>query len=358
MSARLTAGQWNRTLLQRQHLLERVDEDAIEVIDRCVGLPAGDSGSPVQALFARIDGFDPDELDSLLTAREVVEMVLHRGAVFVMDGLDARWIRQAVQPAVTASRRAASLPPGVDRAQILAVATGLLTGHRAGVPGAVVRAELSRTWPQIPVRTLLEVVETGSPLVRIRPPGQRPDDRQAGDQQPGYGLLDEWIGAGEPAVTGAEAHRDLIRMYLRGFGPSSAAAVTRWCGLAGTARLLEAMEAEWELARLVGPDGQELYDLDGLPIADAELAAPVRFLAPGDEIFSGADRGRVRDRQGRRADCAAGPAPGGVLVDGRLAGTWRLRDGAVDLTETVDLQPRERAEVEREAARLADFCAR
>ena len=48
MSDRLSLQQWNRTLLQRQHLLERVDDDAVEVLDRVVGMQSQD---PKAAFF-------------------------------------------------------------------------------------------------------------------------------------------------------------------------------------------------------------------------------------------------------------------------------------------------------------------
>lgn len=82
MSPPVSLQQWNRTLLERQHLLERVDEDAIEVIDRCVGLQAQDPQAAFFALESRIQDFDPTQLDGLLADREVVRMALHRGTVF------------------------------------------------------------------------------------------------------------------------------------------------------------------------------------------------------------------------------------------------------------------------------------
>ncbi|WP_414975897.1 DNA glycosylase AlkZ-like family protein [Gordonia sp. (in: high G+C Gram-positive bacteria)] len=106
MGDALTVEQWNRTLLERQHLLEQADEDAVEVIDRCVGLQSQDPQAPFFGLWSRIADFDPDELDSLIENREVVRMALQRGTVFAMDGLDARWIRRTVQPALDADSRA------------------------------------------------------------------------------------------------------------------------------------------------------------------------------------------------------------------------------------------------------------
>lgn len=357
MPDQLTAEQWNRTLLERQHLLDRVAEDAIEVIDRCVGLQAQDPQAPFFALASRVDDFDPAELDDLLTERDVVRMALQRGTLFAMDALDARWIRAAVQSSLeesTARTHGAGLG-AAEPGAVMETARGLFTElGDAGVPVASLRTALAEAWPSSSLEALVAVVRAGLPLVQLPPRGLW---RRSGG--PVLALLDEWIGAGEPAVSGDEARKDLIRMYLRGFGPASAAACAAWSGLTGLSPLLEAMEADWELVALTGPGGQRLYDLEGLSIADPSTPAPVRLIAPYDGVLvANADRDRIADRAVYRATVTAnGRSPGFVLVDGRLAGTWRLTDAGVELAELVDLTPRQRADVEREADVLRAFAA-
>lgn len=358
MPVHVTADQANRTLLHRQHLLERIDEDAVEVIDRCVGLQAQDPQAPFYALWSRLADFDPAEVDELLSERELVRMPLQRGTVFLMDALDARWIRPAVQKVFDTSLARTHLPAltAVDVDEVVAVAHGLLTEEspESGVPGARLRAALGERWPEAPVESLTALVRGRLPLVQTPPRGL-----WGRSGAPAFRLLDDWIGPGEPAVVDEEARKDLIRMYLRGFGPASAAAISGWTGLTGLGPLLKAMDADWELVTLVGPDGGELYDLDGLPLIDGDRPAPVRLIAPFDQVLvANADRHRIAAPEVYRATVTPnGRSPGFVLVDGRLAGTWRLADGAVELTELVDLRAAERADVEREAALLADFVA-
>lgn len=98
MTGAISLRQWNRTLLERQHLIERVDEDAVEVVDRCVGLQSQDPQAAFYALASRIEDFDPAELDSLIQDRSMVRMALQWGTVFLMDALDARWIRALLSP--------------------------------------------------------------------------------------------------------------------------------------------------------------------------------------------------------------------------------------------------------------------
>ena len=354
----LSREQWNRTLLQRQHLLERVDEDAVEVIDRCVGLQSQDPQAAFFGLWSRVRDFDPGELDSLIENREVVRMALQRGTVFAMDGLDARWIRAAVQPVLDAefpARRKVLGDVSID--DVVAAGRDLLppeTGDELdldqAVPGSVLRGGLAERWPDVPPEALTAVVRAALPLVQVPPRGLW---RRSG--APRYLTLDQWIGEGEPAVDGKEALADLVRMYLRGFGPATRGALNTWSGLTGMGALLDEMEADWELEKLTGPDGQELFDLEGLPIADGGEPAPVRLIAPFDNVLvANGDRGRVADPGlYARTVTKNGRSPGFVLIDGWLAGTWRLDGDEVAVTELRDLDPVERAAVDDEAALLA-----
>lgn len=344
---------WNRTLLARQHLLERVDEDVAEVVDRCVGIQAQDPRAPHYALWSRIDGYDPADLDGLLLDRELVRLALMRSTLFLMDGLDARWIRCAVQPVLDAQARThVKKLSAVTVDEVVAEAGRILRGAAEPVPGARLRAALAGCWPDEPPAALLAVARAGLPLVQVPPRGL-----WDGAGAPAFRLLDDWIGPGDPAVTGDEALRDLVRMYLRGFGPSSIAAIQAWCGLTGLRPLVTAMADDWELAVLTGPGGEELFDLEGLALCGGAAAAPTRLLAPYDGVLTGvADRIRIADPGVfRRTVTPNGRQPGYVLVDGRLAGSWTLAAGRVELTELVDLQPAERAGVEAEAARLEDL---
>lgn len=148
-------------------------------------------------------------------------------------------------------------------------------------------------------------------------------------------------------------------MFLRGFGPSTVHAVQKWSGLRGLRQVIEAMEADWELVKLAGPGGETLYDLDGLVLADPNSSAPVRFVGPFDNVvFADIDRIRIADPAVYRQTVTPnGLSPGFILVDGRLAGTWRLDAGEVKLTELTDLNQSRRRECEREAARIGAFVA-
>lgn len=356
MGRALTLEQWNRTLLERQHLLERIDDDVVEVIDRLVGMQSQDPQAAFYGLACRLHDFDPADVDTLLTEREIVRMTVQRGTVFLMDGLDARWIRDLVQPSIAAAaaRNHAKRLSAVAVDDVADYAAEILSATEDPVPGSTLRTELARQWPDEPPADLAAVARWSLPLVQTPPRGL-----WQASGAPAYRHLDDWIGPGEPAVTGEEARKDLIRLYLRGFGPATVAAVQTWSGLTGLGPMMKAMEADWELREHVGPDGQRLYDLEGLPIASGDEPAPVRLVAPYDNLLlANADRIRVADPDLYAAlTTPNGRSPGFVLVDGRLAATWTPTRDGIDLVELRDLTSAERADVEREADAVQEMRA-
>ncbi len=171
MADEITLGQWNRTLLSRQHLLSRVDEDAVEVLDRCVGLQSQDPRAAFYGLWSRVADFDPAELDGLMLEREVVRMASLRSTVFLMDSEDARWVRPLAQAAMEGEVRSNHLrrlvdavPDGIaDHAEELLVDTAL-TARELG-------QKLAERWPNDSPSTLTAVARCMLSLVQVPPRG-------------------------------------------------------------------------------------------------------------------------------------------------------------------------------------------
>ncbi|WP_299569760.1 winged helix DNA-binding domain-containing protein [uncultured Williamsia sp.] len=354
MPAALTERAWTTTLLERQHLAARIDEDVIEVLDRCVGLQSQDPRAAFVALASRVEGFDPAELDGLMLDRTVVRMALLRSTVFLMDADDARWVRTLAEPALAAELRihAKRLVTATPEA-ITVAARDLLDGRSVGV--REMGAALRERFPDETVSTLTAIARAMLPLVQVPPRGLW---RSGGAVT--YALLDDWVGPGEPAVTGDEARKDLIRLYLRGFGPASVAAIQTWAGLTRLRPLLDEMDRDWEVERVTGPDGIELYDLDGLS-RDGDRDLPVRLLAPFDHVVTAnADRRRVMDDAMFAAmHTPNGRVPGTVLVDGRVVGTWAPGDDGRVTTDLLRPIPATRSrDLSEEVDRMEAFVAR
>jgi DNA glycosylase AlkZ-like len=97
----------------------------------------------------------------------------------------------------------------------------------------------------------------------------------------------------------------------------------------------------------------------GAPLPDAKMPAPVRFLPKWDNVLLAfADRTRVLPERYRKTVIRMnGDVAQTFLVDGFVAGMWRVEDGRVVLEPFSPLPRSVRLELENEAARLEAFLA-
>jgi Winged helix DNA-binding domain len=118
--------------------------------------------------------------------------------------------------------------------------------------------------------------------------------------------------------------------------------------------------------------GTELFDLPGAPRPGASVPAPARLVAEFDNlVLSHADRSRILSAENaKRLYTVNGVIPGAVLIDGFVAGMWRLAAGRALTTLGIELfgpaggQPAgewppagEREGLIGEAERVLEFCA-
>jgi hypothetical protein len=160
-----------------------------------------------------------------------------------------------------------------------------------------------------------------------------------------------------------DAQAELARRYLAGHGPAAPEDLAAWSGLpVGRARQAVELVAG-ELAE-VELDGRRLWAPKGAkaPRAPARAERPVvRLLARFDEYLLGW-RGRdlVLDPGfATRIQAGGGWIHPAVVVDGRVAGTWRSRRAGGRLELTVEpfgrLPAGTRPGLEAEAADLGRF---
>jgi hypothetical protein len=88
----------NRATLARQLLLERSTLDALTAIEHLVGLQAQVPSNPHVALWSRLAGFAPQELDALLLDRHVVRSAALRGTIHLLTAADCLTIWPVCQP--------------------------------------------------------------------------------------------------------------------------------------------------------------------------------------------------------------------------------------------------------------------
>ncbi len=338
----------NRATLERQLLLRPAEMSAYDAIEHLAGLQAQAPFPPYYALWARLKGFQPEELATLLLDRRVVRIALMRGTVHLLTAADALAWRPVVQVLYerdlkTNTQHAAQLAD-LDHVEIAAAARDLLAerAHSSTELGT----ELARRWPGTATASLTHLARGKLALVQVPPRGVWGKTGQTT-----YRTLEDWVGqplAPKPSPAA------LISRYLGAFGPASVADVQAWAGITRLGEVAEGMD----LRRFRDPGGRELIDLPDAPRPAEDTPAPVRLLGPFDQmILSFADRTRVISDAARKCVITQnGLVKGTLLVDGTIRGNWEIKKvrkaATLELTPFEKLLKRDVSALEREAAKL------
>ena len=343
----------NRTLLARQHLLERVERPIGATIEGLVGLQAQVPRDPYISLWSRLRDFDPTELETLLWERRAVRMTLMRTTLHLVTADDAPGLRAVLQGVCERGFRSSPFArrvDGVDLDELLAVSAAIATQRPRTL--SELGSLLGERWPGRERTAMAYAVRYLVPLVQVTPRGLWARSGAARVTP-----LAAWLGLpDEPVVPPVAPPDEVVLRYLRAFGPASAADIRTWSWLSGLRPVIERLRPRLRTYR--DEAGRELLDVEDGVFADGDGPAPVRFLGEYDNVFlSHADRSRVT------GDLAWGTSfvrQGAFFVDGFLAGAWR----AADLTSraTLSIDPRlplaaARDEVVAEGEALLRFLA-
>ncbi|MFE7895024.1 winged helix DNA-binding domain-containing protein [Streptomyces sp. NPDC057412] len=332
----------NRATLERQLLLRRSPLTAPEAVTHLVGLQAQEVKPPYYALAARLDGFTPEALSAPLGDRSLVRMVTMRSTIHLHTADDALTLRPLVQPArereITYFRKGLV---GVDLDRLAVLARELV--EEAPRTMKQLREALSAEWPDADPQSLAVAARCRLPLVQITPRGQWGRSAQVT-----LTTLEHWLG--RPAEPAAPADDTVLR-YLAAFGPASVKDLQTWAGLTRMRAVFERLRPE--LVTFRDENGVELFDLPDAPRPDPDTPAPPRLLPEFDNLLlSHADRSRVVPPANRGRTWQANTFYCPLLVDGFLAGVWRLIGDALVIEPFSDLGRAERAEVTEEAERV------
>jgi hypothetical protein len=340
----------NRTLLLRQGLLRRERRPLDDVVEGLVGLQAQEPGDPYVALWDRIEGFAPEELAGAIAERRAVRMGLLRGTLHLVTAADARALYPEIRDVMVRAYRNspfAKALAGADIEAIVAAARAELDAEPL-TPTELGR-RLARRWPDLDANAMAYTARFLLPLVQVPPRGLWGRSGRATNT-----TAEAWLGGRlEPAA----ALDDIVLRYLRAFGPATAADIRAWSWLTGLRPVIERLRPQLRTYR--DDAGRELLDVEDGVIADPDLPAPVRFLAQYDNVFlSHADRGRINGAMRWGIEFGF-KCP--ILVDGFIAGAWRVRRERGVATMTVELgaavDAPTRAAIEAEAEALFAFVA-
>jgi Winged helix DNA-binding domain len=349
----LTDRQLNRALLARQHLLQRTPMAPLAMVEHLVAMQAQNPLDPYLALWSRLAGFDPAELSGAIAAAQAARLGLLRTTLHLVTTQDAVRLWPLVQPVLA---RAWSSSPfrkdlaGVDVEEVLAHSVPFLAEPRSN---AELGAWLAERWPDRPPASLAYAARFLLPIVQVPPRGL-----WGRTGRPRWQLLEAWR-APDTMADPTSTVDALVLRYLAAFGPATAGDVATWSWLTGIREVLARLRPRLRAFR--DEAGRELFDLPDAPLPHPDTPAPVRFLPEFDNVaLSHADRSRIIH------PLAVGRLTGWVgslLVDGLVAGQWRLdivpREGRATLVldPFIELTAAQREDAFAEGAALLAFRA-
>jgi hypothetical protein len=334
----LSLRELNRALLARQLLLERKRLSPLALIERLVGLQAQWPPAPYVGIWTRTTSFRRETLERSILAGEVLKPSVMRGTLHLVTRRD--------YPMFWAALR--DMPTWFDATQ-LEHALKIVPSARA------LAAEAPLTHKQ-----LLAHVEShgheGSEARRIVHAVRRHAQLLHGPETALFSSrpLANFHAQPDPEPLDVLAARtELVRRYLAAFGPATRADIADWSGLR-VADFAPALDALEPLRRFRDENDRELLDVQRAPLPSADTPAPVRFLPKWDNVLLGhADRRRVISDEHRKGVVAKnGDVAPTFLVDGFVAGMWRVEKGRVVTAPFAPLPRAAAREVADEAALL------
>ncbi len=344
MTERVLSGQaLNRALLARQLLIERAKLTLPRALERVGGIQAQYAPSMYVGLWSRLEGFERDALTRALEERRVIQATLMRSTIHLVSRGDYWPLTAAVREPRRESFVRATRPRPEPRR--MAAAARMARARLAR--GPMRRREIEELIGRDRFRWLGLWLD----MVRVPPSGTW--HRRRADL---FGLAEHWVGP--PDTDPLDGRELLVKRYLRGFGPASRNDIASFTGLTLTQVdfTLEALA----LRRFSAEDGGELVDLQRAPLPAPDTPAPARLLPTWDATLLAHVRRTgllPEEHRGKVFHVKAPQSFPTFLVDGRVAGKWRMEDGRLELDPFGRLDARDRRELQAEGERLAELYA-
>ncbi len=345
----LTLRGLNRATLARQRLLEREPGTAVDAVRRAVATQAQEAPSPYLALWNRVAGFDAADLDRAFATQDVVKTQLFRITLHAVAADDYPAFHEAMQVTL----RSARLNDRRFRGDGLSV-----EDTDALIPDLLRYTAVPRTNAE--VGAWLEA-RFGEPKPRVWWALRQyaPFVHGASGGAWTFGPRPTYVGARNASRPGdpAASTRHLVRRYLEGFGPASMADIAGFTTILRPPikAALDAMRDD--LVVLEGPGGLVLYDVPGGVVPDEHTVAPPRLLPMWDStLLAYVERSRIIPAAFRKLVTRSnGDVLPTLLVDGFVAGVWRVVDGGIEASAFEPLRDDDWRDLEREAAALLAF---
>ncbi len=336
-----------RARLARRHFLSEPAGSIDDAVADLVGLHATDPATPYLSLWARLPGFTVAGLDAALyQRRSLVKHLAMRRTLWVVGVDDLALVQAAASDRVADNERrkliadvqkagvAADGDRWLDRACDAVLAHLAENGPTSATQLRGALPELAGSYDPAPGKRwggdtplsprVLTVLSVRGDIVR------GPNDGRWTTSRPRWAAATEWLTQSRGTTSLEAARAELVRTWLRTFGPATVTDIKWWFGNTLT----------WARHALRDVDAVEV-DVDGVPAfalpddLDEEAEPdPWAALLPGLDVttmgwydrdwYLGGHRGQVFDTNGN-----AGPT---AWWNGQVVGGWAQdADGQVEL---------------------------
>ena len=338
----LTQRELNRATLARQLLLERKRLSPAAVIERLVGMQAQWPSAPYVGIWTRTTTFRKSSLERELARGAVLKATVMRQTLHLVTPRDYALVRAAFAETNHYDKMpdAKLVAPLVRRLATTAPVTAAEALEHIEREHGLAGLRARRAWRGGRIAAhVLHHHETA--LWRARPEAR-------------------FVAIDEPASHDSlDARVEIVRRYFAAFGPASRQDLRAW-SMMRMSELTPALDRlAPELRRYRNEQGRELLDVPRGPVPDPETVAPVRFLPKWDNVLLAfADRTRILPEHYRKTVIGMnGDVAQTFLVDGLVAGLWRVDDGRVVTEPFAPLPRTAQRELRDESERLEAFIA-
>lgn len=359
-----------RARLAERHGLSKADHASpVKVANGLVALHSTDPASVFLSIRARSSGATVTSIETALYEdRTLIRMLGMRRTIFVVADDLAPVVQASCTDALAVTQRKrytqllsdAGVGDGTwlreleDATVKVLAAKGEATGVQLSAAEPRLRTPItlnegkSYGGTQNVTTWVLFLLAAEGRIVRGRPQGSWTSSQYR------WSPVERWLPDGMGAVPADHARAEMVRRWLRAYGPATAADIKWWTGWTA-GQVKQALTA-------IGPEEVDLDGATGLVLpgdtAPTRSSKPWVALLPALDAtpmgwqerswYLGAHAGQLFDRSGN-----VGPT---VWCDGRIVGGWAHRsDGSVAYRLLEDIGTDAADHVEREAARLSDW---
>ncbi|TCO46529.1 winged helix DNA-binding domain-containing protein [Actinocrispum wychmicini] len=296
--------------------------DVLTAVAAAAGLQAQDTAACRLSVRPRTSGLTAEDVTKACADGTVVRTWLMRGTLHMVAAKDVHWMVSFFGPSLVRGQRRRRAELGLTDdicARALPALQDILPGNA-----------LSRS-------SIVEQLNRRG--IEVDPKGQAPAHMmfyaathglicrgpELARDEPSYVLLDEWV---TDRFTPDDPLQELGRRYHQAFGPASAEDFAFWAGIPlGQARKVEPTDSD-------------------------TVQHGLRLLPAFDTYVLGYKNRPVAEEFAKRVNAGGGMIRPTIVVDGRIAGTWRRRSGDIEIEPFEQL---DRTALEVEVADLSRF---